>query len=356
MYKPVFEITNQMLKKISRVEELRSLCRTYRILPEREAFVRKRATVESTHSSTSIEGNPLSFRQVEKVLSSKGRLTREQYADIEVRNYQKSLTWISKRKREKMDICVEDILTLHGIITDSLLDDSRSGKLRQNPVYIVNQDDEVVYDGPDAKIVKTELEALINWINAPDNDVHPVIVAGILHYMLASIHPFADGNGRTARAAVSLYIALKNYDFRESLVLDSYYAVDKKAYYDALKTVQDGTYESARVADLTPWLEYFTDGFLSSAELLAIELQALSIVQRDVSFRRLSRDESDIISYVVEFGAIDLAEAMEILPGLSRRTVQRKLSELVADGYLQVEGEGRATRYTTPGRKVTPDK
>lgn len=351
MYKPIFTITDEILARISRIEELRGMMKTYRILPEREAFIHKRATVEATHSSTSIEGNPLNLKQVERVLSSRNSLSKDQYAEIEVKNYKKSLDWILKRKEVEKLLCLGDVLELHKIITDSLLDETRSGKLRKNPVYIVNQNGETVYDGPEAKIVKSELEAFFRWLNLPNNETHPVIVAGILHFMIASIHPFADGNGRTARATVSLYLSLVDYDFRESLVLDSYYAVDGKAYYDALKLVQGGNYTKARVADLTSWLEYFVEGFLVSVELLSIELQALSVIRDDVSPRRLSREESDIISYVVEFGSVSLAEAEEILPKLSRRTVQRKLSKLVSEGYLRIDGDGPATRYTAAIRK-----
>ena len=203
----------------------------------------------------------------------------------------------------------------------------------------------VVYEAPEDSDVEPALEEYFAWMNSPENKVHPVIIAGILHYIIASIHPFADGNGRTARAAVSLYLSLTNYDFRESLVLDSYYAVDKKAYYDALKGTQRGTYNKAKCADLTPWLDYFTEGFVSSVEILMLELNALSHIQGGEMPRRLTRDESDIISYVAEFGSINLSEAQEILPEVSRRTLQRILSKLVSDDYLKADGNGPATKY-----------
>lgn len=353
MYRPIFTITDNILRRIAKIEELRSLARTYRILPEREAFIHKRATVEATHSSTSIEGNRLSLKQVEKVLRSKTNLTKEQYAEIEVKNYKNSLDWISKRKLTNKPLCIEDILELHRIITNSLLDDARSGRFRQNPVYVVNQNDEIIYEAPESPDVEPALKDFFAWLNSPENKVHPVIIAGILHYAIASIHPFADGNGRTARAAVSLYLSLINYDFRESLVLDSYYAVDKKAYYEALKTTQQGNYSKAKNADLTLWLGYFIEGFLSSVEILMLELNALSMIQGDEIPRRLSKDESDIISYVAEFGSINLSEAQEILPEVSRRTLQRIISKLVGDGYLEADGSGPATKYVLISKKVS---
>ena len=353
MYKPNYTITEKILQQIARIEELRGLAKGYRILPEREAFVKKRATVEATHSSTSIEGNPLNIKQVEKTLFSKQKLTKEQYAEIEVKNYKKSLDWIAKRKRQdNKELSMDDILSLHGIITESLLDETRSGKIRVNPVYIVNQDGETIYNAPEPEKTGEELRSFLQWVSSSAGEVHPVIIAGIIHYMLASIHPFADGNGRTARATVSLYLSLTGYDFREALVVDSYYAVDRKAYYDALKSVQNGNYANAKTADITSWLEYFTEGFVASAEILSAELKALSIVEKDVIPSRLTREESDIISYVAEFGSIDLSEAEEIMSTLSRRTIQRKLGDLVAGGYLRTEGKGPSTKYIASNKKV----
>lgn len=345
MYKPSFTITDEILARISRIEGLRSMADNYKILPEREAFVRRRATVEATHSSTSIEGNPLNYKQVEKALSSHAHLSKTQYAEIEVKNYQKTLRWISNRKKKPEKLTLQDILTIHGLVTSGLLDDTRSGKLRHYPVYIENQDGEVVYDGPEAKAVEQELVNFLNWLNNETNQVHPILAAGILHYMIASIHPFADGNGRTARATVSLFISLTGYDFRESLVLDSYYAVDRRAYYDALSAAQGGNYDKAKKTDLTSWLDYFTKGFLSSVEILSVELQTLAVVQGAMTPRKLPREESDFLSYVAQFGTINLAEATTMFPGLSRRTIQRKLNNLVTMEYLEISGKGPSTKY-----------
>ena len=345
MYRPIFTITDEILTRIAQIEGLRGAANNYKILPEREAFVRRRATIEATHSSTSIEGNPLNYKQVEKTLSSRSKLNKTQYAEIEVKNYQKTLQWISRRSRNSEKLTLQDILAIHSLITSRLLDKTRSGKLRRYPVYIENQDGEIVYDGPEAKIVEKELIELLDWLNSDDNQTHPIIIAGILHYMLVSIHPFADGNGRTARATVSLYLSLTDYDFHESLVLDSYYAVDRRAYYDALSASQKKNYHNAKNADLTPWLDYFTEGFLSSAEVLSVELQTLAAVHSSITPKKIPREESDILSYVAQFGSVDLSEAMEILPEASKRTVQRKLKELVTDGYLEMSGNGPSTKY-----------
>lgn len=343
MYSPKFTISNELLRKIADIEALRSQIDNSYILPEREIEMRYRASVEATHSSTSIEGNPLNLKQVEKVLIDGKELTRHQYAEIEVKNYKKALDWIEKCKNTKNTITLADILALHKIVTDKLLPEEKVGALRKNPIYITDQNDDTVYDGPDISILNTEINELLAWLNESD-DIHPIIIAGILHFHFVSIHPFADGNGRTTRLVTNLYLALKNYDLRSSLVLEPYYSVDKQAYYDALSLANN--YAERKAAVLNPWLEYFVDGFLSSAKILSIEVNALSGLAPGTEKVKISKEESDILSYAKQFGAISLAEAQDLLTDVSKRTVQRRLIKLVDDGYLVVEGGARNTKYT----------
>lgn len=342
MYKPTYTISNELLLKIAEIESLRTQVDGSYILPEREIEMRYRASVEATHSSTSIEGNPLNLKQVEKVLIDGKQLTRHQYAELEVKNYKKALDFIEARKYIKRPITLDDILAIHKIVTDQLLPTKKVGALRENPIYIVDQNDKTVYDGPGITILNQEIDELLKWLASADN-IHPVIVAGILHFHFVSIHPLADGNGRTTRLLTSLYLGLRDYDFRSSLVLESYYSVDKQAYYDALSLAKN--YAGRKVASLNPWLDYFVDGFLSSAKILAIEVNALSGLAKDVDRVKISKTESDILSYAKQFGSISLSEAEDILMGMSKRTIQRRLVKLVDNGYLVIEGDARNTKY-----------
>jgi Fic family protein len=343
MYKPTYTISDELLLKIAHIESLRTRVDGSYILPEREVEMRFRASVEATHNSTSIEGNPLNLKQVEQILIDGKQLTRHQYAEIEVKNYKKALDFIEKRKYIKKPVTLGDILTIHKIVTHQLLPASKVGQLRKNAIYIVDQNDETVYDGPGVTVLNQELDELLKWLASADG-IHPVIVAGILHFHFVSIHPLADGNGRTTRLLTSLYLGLKDYDFRSSLVLESSYSIDKQAYYDALSLAKN--YTGRKTANLNPWLDYFIDGFLSSAKVLAIEVTALSGLTKNVNKIKLSKTESDILSYAKQFGSISLSEAEDILVGISKRTIQRRLAQLVSAGYLTVKGDARNTKYS----------
>jgi Fic family protein len=342
MYKPKYTITDQLLGAIAEIERYRSKVDASVILPEREIEMRYRATVEATHSSTSIEGNPLSLKQVEAVLSSREQITRHQYAETEVKNYKRALDYIEKRAAIPKPISLPDILAIHKIIMTGLLPEEKIGNLRSGNIYITDQDDNILYTGPKADALDAELDELLSWLKAAA-DIHPVITAAVLHYQFVSIHPFSDGNGRATRALTTLFLALRKYDFRNSLVLDTFYSVDKAAYYSALSLASD--YAGRKNADLTSWLDYFIGGFLSAAKVLAAEIVLLSKYIEPMYRERISGDDADLLSFAKQFGGISLSEAQDILPNANKRTLQRRLRNLVDAGYLQMTGSARDTKY-----------
>lgn len=352
-YIPKYTINEKVRGHIQEIEKLKNKIRGSRILPETEASIRLRASVESIHSSTSIEGNPLNANEVRAIITSDKILTKEEYAEIEVQNYKNALDYIDERRHGSSDITLEDILELHRIITDRLLDKTRNGKIRKNPVYIENQDHAVLYTAIDADKIKEALDELIEWVKDSQFSIHPVIIAAIVHFRLAAIHPFSDGNGRTARALTSLFLALNQYDCNGSLVLDSYYASDRQAYYGVLQLVNGKDYATSAKADLTPWLEYFTDGFLTSLHVLDAEIRMIHLViPSGKNMGELDREDQDILSFVSKFGSINISEAEKFMPEVSRRSVQRKLKQLVDNGYLAMTGEAREAKYVLNNKDI----
>lgn len=345
-YVPKYTLTDKIRSNLQEIERIKDKVRGSRILPAAEASLRFRASVESVHSSTSIEGNPLNANEVRAVISSDKLLTKAEYAEIEVKNYKAALDFIDKRRHGDKNLSYEDILELHKIITHRLLDKSRNGKIRKNPVYIENQYHEVLYTAIEAKKAESALRELVAWANESAFSIHPVIIAAVLHFRIAAIHPFADGNGRTARAATLLFLALNNYDCNGALVLDSFYATDRRAYYSILQLTNGKSYETSLKSDLTPWLEYFTDGFLTSLHVLDAEVRILgSVLVGGKDTRRLDPEDQDILSYVTKFGSITVAEAAAFLPELSRRSIQRRFKKLIESGYLVMQGEARDAIY-----------
>lgn len=347
MYVPKFIITPQVTNDIAEIEGIRTLVDQSKILPEREIALRYRATVEAVHSSTTIEGNPLSKQQVEAVLAGK-EVAQTEYAITEVKNYKKALDWLDERRQQRDPISINDILKLHKLTMGGLLPKEKTGKLRPGPVYIVDilgKEERVRYIGPEANALEKLLSELFEWLYKDATQLHPVLTASILHFEFVSIHPFSDGNGRVTRLLTMLYLSQRGYGFKDVLVPDIYYLEHRLEYYNALN--QAKTYAEQRIADLTPWIAYFVKGFLSVAKEVKTAVMIAEIPKHGSKIIRLSRQEILLLDYVKQLGSLSLEETLDIL-NIPRRTAQRRLKELVEKGLLKLGGSGKNTVYISP--------
>ena len=102
------------------------------------------------------------------------------------------------------------------------------------------------------KLPRRVIKNLVEWLNSNENEeIDSVVEAGIAHYEFVRIHPFIDGNGRTARVLAALILYKRGFNTKQFFCLDDYYDFDRQAYYKTLQSVNQKT------LDLTKWLEYF---------------------------------------------------------------------------------------------------
>lgn len=351
MFKPKFTITPAINSNIAEIEKLKTIVDRATILPELEVQLRFRATVEAVHSSTSIEGNPLNKLEVQKVLKGDA-VTAPDYALKEVLNYKQALDWLSMQSTKKKFLSSKQVLKLHGLVMGGLLPKQKIGTWRPGPIFVVdegNGQEIVQYTGPDADKLPKLTKSFLKWVQVQqETKLHPVLLAGLIHYIFVSIHPFSDGNGRTTRLLVSQYLKSVNYNFKDTLSLDGYYLLHRKSYYQALSLGND--FDSRMYADISPFLEFFVDGFLESAQTLSKYIQSEKIFDDQGKPVRLNQEELQLLDYVYQFGSIDLSEAEDIL-STAKRTTQRRLMSLVDKQILKVVGKGPATKYTLISKK-----
>ncbi|NCS98089.1 MAG: Fic family protein [Candidatus Pacebacteria bacterium] len=352
MFKPNFTITPEINNKIAEIEKLKSLFDQANILPELAIELRFRATVESVHSSTSIEGNPLNEQEVQNVLEG-NTVSAPEYAIQEVLNYKNAMNWLNQGKISTEGLSEKDIQKLHSLVMEKLLQPEKVGSFRPGDIYVVDQikNKEIIqYQGPNAKELKQLVASFLKWISIQKSEskLHPVLLAGLIHYIFVSIHPFSDGNGRTTRLLTYQYLKSVNYDFNDSLSLDSYYLQNRERYYEALS--RGRTFDDRMFSDITPFLEFFVDGFLNSVKSLTKYVQIGKVLDSSKKPVRLNQEELAILDYVYQFKSISLEDAV-IATGATRRTVQRRLSNLVDKMILEVKGKGPATEYHLASRK-----
>jgi len=342
MYKPNFTITPLINNQISQIEAIKQKINLANILPTQEIALRYKAAIESTHSSTSIEGNPLSPNQVQKALE--GKMNAWEKRVIEVVNYKKAWDWVIKRSKKPSSINLKDILHIHSLVMKDLLPLEKTGQIRPGPIYIVdmiNNQEVLKYTGPSQSIVPKLIDNLLVWFNSSLDVLHPTLLAGIIHYEFVSIHPFSDGNGRVTRLLVKLLLDSLGYDFRGSLVLDSYYWQNTSLYYQSLNQASD--YSLQTKSNLTPWLSYFITGFAAVVQDLDRKISLIHSLGQ-INAIRLNENEIEIIDYIHQFGDIGLQDAITIIRR-PIRSIQRLLQSLVKKNILIKVGLGKNTRY-----------
>ena len=181
------------------------------------------------------------------------------------------------------------------------------------------------------------IKELLDWVNVQD-ELNPIILAGILHYEFVRIHPFVDGNGRAARALVTLMFLLNDFDIKGYFSLDEYYNQDRQSYYAALQSAD-------KSGNLTEWLEYFSTGFLGS--LTSVKNDILEMSHFDMKLNdkiKLNENEIKILEYIEKNGSIKNKEVQELLD-LSPQGSYSYIQKLLEKGLIKSQGKGRSTVY-----------
>lgn len=353
MYRPNYTISPVINRHIAQIERTRVLVEKSTILPSQEIILRRRALVEATRSSTGIEGNPLNKSEIEEVFVGKHIAVQQRFIS-EVKNYKKALEFIRARATRKERISQKDILHLHALTMKGLLESSKIGAYRKTPIYVVDispKCEDVRYKGPAPDTVVSLITDLLGWIGGVGDKLHPVLIAGILHYEFVSIHPFADGNGRLTRLLTMLYLYKKGYGLRNVLVPEIYYFANRQDYYNALN--QAKTYRKQSNADQTLWLEYFTTGLYTVACEVEQKIALASLLPIVKTNKVVTMDDKDfrVVDFVLTMKKVTVQDIIDMLE-IPKRTAQRKLKRLKDIGILVQKGRGPASHYVVR-KKVT---
>jgi len=347
MFKSKYTITEKILDNIAQITAGREVIERAKIIPKWELKLQKEARIHNAHSSTSIEGNKLTLEEV-KDLSEGKEVVATQKDKKEVINYLKAIDSIPEYANEKK-INKRLFLKIHKTVTEGTLRDNKNaGILRKQQVFVGRR----VFDGtgfkqvveympPDTKDVPRLVEEFLDWLNSDKaQKVNPVLLAGIVHYEIARIHPFIDGNGRTARLMTALILYKSGFDHRRLFAVDDYYDEDRSSYYNALKTVQKAK------EDITEWLEYFTDGILFSVNRVKDAIMKFGLLSevKEGEQIELTPKQVKILHRIKDKGKITNKELQEMLK-VSRQAVLKEISKLIDADIIELTGRGRNAYY-----------
>jgi len=194
--------------------------------------IREAISIEWTYNSNSIEGNSLTLRETQMILQEgitiKGKPLREHF---EAHNHDKAIDHLYKLIRNKSKFNSSDVLSIHAYVLRSI-EDENAGRLRNGGVRISSAN----FVPPAAHKVSKLFDELIDYVNANPLHLNDIEMATVFHHKFVWIHPFFDGNGRTVRLAMNLFLMQKG--FPPAIILKE----DRKKYYDALNLANKGNY------------------------------------------------------------------------------------------------------------------
>jgi Fic family protein len=214
-----------------------------------------------------IEGNRLTQEQVARVIGEDQHFPGRERDRDEVRGYYIALDAAEQQAKKHLPLTEKSVQRLHALVMGG-------GKTRTKPtpyrdgqnVIKDSRTKRIVYMPPEAKDVPALMAGMIGWINTADELPAP-LKAAVAHYQYATVHPYYDGNGRTARLLTTLILHLGGYGLRGLYALEEYYARDLKGYYEALTVGPSHNYYLGRAeADITGWIAYFIEGMATSFE------------------------------------------------------------------------------------------
>jgi len=342
MFKPNFRYTNKIVSSLISISAAREIILSSPLIPKWEVSLRREAIIHSAHSSTSIEGNRLSLEHVSELANGR-EIMGIRKDKQEVLNYLNVLNNIDNLTKGN-SICENDILNIHRLVTKDTLDNPDDcGAYRNRYVVVGNRfTGEVFFRPPQNKDVPSLTKDLAQWVNSKkSNELEPVIEAGIIHYEFVRIHPFIDGNGRTARVLATFILYQRGFDAKQFFCLDDYYNSDRQAYYRTLQSVDQNT------LDITNWLEYFAEGVNVSIQAVKQRVIRLSSERLRKAKRgqiALTERQMKIVEFINQNSKItnkDIRNMFKISPQAAHKEIKKLLKLEVVKSV----GKGRGLYY-----------
>ena len=341
-FNPKYTITPRINKALVEIERVRGFLDAIKLKDDWLTDLQKKALILESHHSTHIEGTALSFKQAKDILEGKKVKGVNRDDEKELLNYKKAMDFISKYLGKEDPISEGIIRELHKILVEGVRGENAGpGNYRKIQNYVVNsRTREVIYTPPGSLDVPHLMREFVEWINKAE-DVSPILVAGIAQFQFVHIHPFIDGNGRTARILSTLILYKTGYDFKRLFTISEYYDKDRPLYYQAIQSVRNSN------MDMTAWLGYFVEGLRSQMEeinekgkkIIGSEKVIKALAQYNLNLR-----QEKIIRYLFVNEQIN-NEQCQRLCGSIRRTSTRDLTSLVEKGLLLRKGELKGAYY-----------
>jgi len=329
-YHPVYTITPLLLARVEQVAALRERILAASVQVPWIPALQKDSRIRNAHSSTAIEGNPLTLEQVRAIEEGREIPATARRAQREVANYFAGLRFMEKNARRNV-ITHQDVLKLHRILAGEVMDQGTAGQYRTFRVRVG------AYIAPPPDRVQQMMSDLLAWWNKHAPKISPILSSGIIHHQFEAIHPFADDNVRAGRMLSLWELYRRGFDNHHIFSIDEFYWDDRPRYYAALENVRQ------EEGDLTSWLEYSADGLRVTLERVWTRIQKLTARTGKAKLVLRPRQEQ-LLHLLRERRAMTPREIWDA-SGISKQGALDLLRPLIKAGLIRRIGTKKSGRY-----------
>lgn len=345
MFEPMFSEDSMSISyAVDEIDRIVYRVERIGIMPKYEQWLQREAFVRTAYSSTMVENASITEDEMEEV-AKHGPVANIPDTRPDVSNYGAALQFVEFVSGADIKPDEPVIRQIHWLLMKGVHDTRlHPGQYRTEPNWIEDQGVKV-YSPPFHMDIPDLMRQFAVWLRE-GNDIKAVLKAGIAHAHLVAIHPFVDGNGRTARLLATLVLQQNNYGFRKFLTLDNYYQRNRDEYITALQQSIGKSYTPGY--DFTPWLEFFTESVLLQARKLERTItdwkMAIDDMHNDLRPLGMNERQIDGLLYSMRVGYITRKDYVEIT-NVSPLTAMRDLKDIVNRGFLAPKGAGRNRKY-----------
>jgi len=314
--------------------------------PLHREWIRQRAWVRTVHGTTRIEGNTLSDLQVEQLLDDRASRSLPRKDALEVLGTRSALAFVDEIASDvSIPIDQAVIREIHRRVLDGQSALLTPGEYRRGENRVGGPDGEIIFATPPSGDVPELMRGLADWLGADASTAVPVRAA-LAHLEFVAIHPFNDGNGRTARALSRLLLVRGGYGLDGLVSLDAWLDLRRSDYFAAIRASIGQSYDSGY--DATAFASFFLRAIAGSADHVLARLRGLGQVQirvrRDVAHERLAPMMLDGLAYAWINRSLRPADYQRVT-GRGPASASRDLATAERLGYIVGEGAASARWY-----------
>lgn len=324
-----YRLTSKISELIKKLEINRQIIDSIPIAPAIEKNIRRESLLKSSLFSAQIEGNPLTFEQIQKeALVDSNKKER-----IEIANILTAINWLKRRFKKGQKLTEKDILKLHQITMNHLVLEDNLGRFRQEPGAIFNQAGIAVYLAPPANEIPKLIKQLLSYINSQQEKFAP-IKASLAHLSFEKVHPFIDGNGRVGRLLFQAVLVRENYQMKNLVTIEEYLNEHRDEYYHFLDISKK---------DATDYLEFILEGLCQQTEKIKeVVFQKQEPRPEDALLpRRL-----EILNIIRDHKLVSLDFIRRRFLKVNPRTLRYDLKKLADAGFVVKKGKTKGVYYS----------